>query len=51
MQGIQDAPDLTLQIVATGMHLSPIAHFWFILTDTSIRLLNREIDNLNIKRA
>jgi GDP/UDP-N,N'-diacetylbacillosamine 2-epimerase (hydrolysing) len=23
MQGIQDAPDLTLQIVATGMHLSP----------------------------
>jgi UDP-hydrolysing UDP-N-acetyl-D-glucosamine 2-epimerase len=23
MQGIQDAPDLTLQIIATGMHLSP----------------------------
>ena len=23
MQGIQDSPDLTLQIVATGMHLSP----------------------------
>ncbi len=23
MQGIQDTPDLTLQVVATGMHLSP----------------------------
>ena len=23
MQGMQDAPDLTLQVVATGMHLSP----------------------------
>lgn len=23
MQGIQDAPDLTMQIIATGMHLSP----------------------------
>jgi GDP/UDP-N,N'-diacetylbacillosamine 2-epimerase (hydrolysing) len=23
MQGIQDSPDLTLQILATGMHLSP----------------------------
>jgi GDP/UDP-N,N'-diacetylbacillosamine 2-epimerase (hydrolysing) len=23
MQGIKDDPDLTLQIVATGMHLSP----------------------------
>ena len=23
MQGIKDDPDLTLQIIATGMHLSP----------------------------
>jgi GDP/UDP-N,N'-diacetylbacillosamine 2-epimerase (hydrolysing) len=23
MQGIQDAPSLTLQVLATGMHLSP----------------------------
>ncbi len=23
MQGIQDTPDLTLQVIATGMHLSP----------------------------
>ena len=23
MQGIQEAPELTLQVIATGMHLSP----------------------------
>ncbi len=46
MQGIKDDPDLTLQIIATGMHLSPEFGLTYKAIESDGFLINRKVEML-----